>query len=203
MPGRNIIKQYAHESYYHIYNRGVNKNPVFLDNQDYEVFLGLLKRYLDDKTEFKKNRTPHPNFYNEIDLVSFCLMRNHFHLFIYQKENPLAIINFMRSLTTAYGMYFNKKYNRVGPVFQQRYRAVRMKSDSQLLHITRYIHLNPKEFKTYPWSSYKYFTGKAHAAWVKPQGILEMFQDNYEKFVEDYIPTKEDLDELKFDLANY
>lgn len=203
MPGRNLVKQYAQNSYYHIYNRGVDKQIIFKDDDDFTVFLGLLKRYLGDMVEKKPNRTNHPNFHRDIDLLAFCLMDNHFHLFIYQKENNLAITELMRSLTTAYSMYFNKKYERVGPVFQQRYRAVLTTTDSQLLHITRYIHLNPKLYKDYEWSSYPYYTNKKHASWVKPGAILELFDGDYTIFVSDYEAARDDLAYIKYDLANY
>ena len=203
MPGRNLIKQYAAESYYHFYNRGVNKNRIFRDQEDFIVFLALLKRYLGIKKVKKANRTNHPNFYNEVDLLAYCLMSNHFHLFIYQKEDPTAITKFMRSLATAYGMYFNKKYKRVGPVFQQRYRAVRITDDAQLLHISRYIHLNPDNYNTYEWSSLPYYLGNKTADWVKSNKILELFDDvNYADFVADYKAYYDDLNAIKQFIAN-
>ena len=203
MPGRNLIKQYAAESYYHFYNRGVNKNRIFRDQEDFIVFLALLKRYLGINKVKKANRTNHPNFYNEVDLLAYCLMSNHFHLFIYQKEDPTAITNFMRSLATAYGMYFNRKYKRVGPVFQQRYRAVRITDDAQLLHISRYIHLNPDNYNTYEWSSLPYYLGNKTADWVKPNKILELFDDvNYADFVADYKAYYDDLNAIKQFIAN-
>ena len=99
-------------------------------------------------------------------------------------------------------MYFNKKYNRVGPLFQQRYRAVLIGDDSYLLHISRYIHLNPNNYMNYEWSSLPYYLGNKHASWVKPGQVLELFDDNYISFVRDYESTKDEIDAYKHMLAD-
>jgi REP element-mobilizing transposase RayT len=202
MPGRNIYKEYVSDSYYHIYNRGVNKQLIFKTKQDYVFYLSLLKRYLGDKTQLNKNGVNHPNYSNDADLLTFCLMGNHFHLLVYQKEDPAVITKLMRSVTSSYSMYFNKTHNRVGPLFQQRYRAVRLTDDSQLLHITRYIHLNPANFNQYEWSSYPYYIGNKQASWVKPGRILGLFSGDYKDFVESYKPKHDELEEIKAFLAN-
>lgn len=205
MPGRNLSKDYLPDSFYHIYNRGVNKAPIFLDDQDKVVFLALLKRYLGDITEKNIRNEDHPNYQSDIELLAFCLMRNHFHLFIYQMDDENAITKFMRSLGTSYSMYFNKRYKRLGPLFQQRYKAIRITDDAQFIHISRYIHLNPKDYKNYEWSSYKYYQGQKQADWVKPGKILDLFntKDEYQAFVDDYVDRKEELDILKDELADY
>lgn len=202
MPGRNLIKQYAEDSYYHIYNRGVNKQPIFKDDQDYYVFTSLLKRYLGPQTEKKQNGFNHLNYFYDIELLAYCLMSNHFHLFIYQTKSD-AITKFMRSLMTAYSMYFNKKYKRVGPLFQQRYRAVRITKDSQLLHISRYIHLNPADYKNYKWSSYNSYVNNKYpeGEWLRPLKITSLF-DDYQKFVDDYKDYHDELEQLKSELAD-
>lgn len=204
MPGKNLIKDYVPESYYHIYNRGVNKQPIFIDDRDRVVFLSLLKRYLGEVTEKNRQGKNHPNYSENIELLAFCLMGNHFHLFVYQLADENAITEFMRSLMTAYSMYFNKKYKRVGPVFQQRFRAVRIVDDAQLLHITRYIHLNPAEYKNYEWSSYQYYINNKSTEnnWLKPDRALELFDGDYAAFVADYEDYKYELDILKTMLAD-
>ena len=79
MPARNIVKQYDVDSYYHVYNRGVNKRKIFVDDEDYVVFLGLLKRYLGSGNEKDKYNRDYQSFYEELDLLAYCLMPNHFH----------------------------------------------------------------------------------------------------------------------------
>jgi putative transposase len=203
MPGRNLIKEYGADQYYHIYSRGVNKQLVFEDKQDYAYFLGLLKRYLSDTPAQNSAHMAYPWYGERLELLAYCLMPNHFHLLIYQSD-AMAMTEFMRSLITSYGMYFNKRHGRVGPVFQSRYLASNIDSDNYLEHISRYIHLNPKNWVTYEYSSLAYYQGKS-AAWVKPDKIIAIFNDDpleYRKFLEDYESHKQILDELKFELAH-
>lgn len=205
MPSRNIIKYYAPESYYHIYNRGVEKRNIFLDDQDYAVFLGYIKRHLNkDSTTNKVTGYIYPNYHDELMLLSFCLMPNHFHMLVYQYSDVTVITKFLRSLCTAYTMYFNKKYKRVGHLFQERFKASAVSSDAYVQHISRYIHLNPKDYKNYQWSSLNYYLVRTHPDWVNPTPILNMFKDHdeYFTFVQDYEGQKEILEELKYELAN-
>jgi len=202
MPVKNVYKEYVPQSYYHIYNRGVNKADIFHDDKDYAVFLSLLKRYLDDEIEKRPNREPYPNYHNQIELLAFCLMKNHFHLFIYQ-QSAESITEFMKSLSVAYSMYFNKQHKRAGPLFQQRYKAVRITDDSQLLHITRYIHMNPKEYRHHKWSSLPYYDGTKKTTWVRPDKILELFEgQDYVAFLNDYEARRQELSVIKDSLAD-
>ena len=201
MPGRNIYKDYIPDSYYHIYNRGVGGQTVFKDNADYTVFLGLLKRYLDSQPSHSPEGEPYPSQFGKLELLAFCLMPSHFHLFVYQhSEDAMRLL--MKSVGVAYGMYFNKKYDRLGPVFQQRYRASRISNEAYLLHISRYIHLNPQNYSTWEWSSLPYYTDKYRADWVQPEGILDLFEgDNYLKFVDEYKDRRDELEDIKHELA--
>jgi putative transposase len=213
MPARNAIKIYVEDGYYHIYNRGVEKRVIFKDEQDYKVFLNYLKEYLSkpsEKSEMLKicftlqgqtfkgiERVP-KNYFEKIELVAYCLMPNHFHLLIRQNDTD-SIKEFMRSLTTRYSMYFNKKYNRNGSLFQGRYRGILITDEPYLLHLSRYIHLNPVEFTddlTSAYSSYADYLGLRHTRWIKPDIILDQFNNkvgiefkkinNYKDFVEKY-----------------
>ena len=160
MPARNAEKQYVRNCYYHLYNRGVEKRDIFIDDQDRGVFLSYLKEYLLPKGEallHQKLADPKTspidkakilkalrmnNFSSEIQLLAYALMPNHFHLLVHQKS-ALTIDTFMNSLGTRYSMYFNRKYKRVGPLYQGVYKAVPIVSEEQLLHVSRYIHRNP------------------------------------------------------------
>lgn len=203
MPGRNIIKQYAPESYYHLYSRGVNKLPTFLADHDYEVFLGLFQRYLAPEHPKDVSRHVYPNYYDRLELLAYALMPNHIHLFVYQHD-AFAIRDFMRSLLTSYSMYFNKVHKRVGPVFQSRYRASLISDEAYLQHISRYIHLNPPDWQTSNKTSLDFYRSKRTAEWLRPDRILEMFADTteYLQFVADYEEQKHIMDELKWELAN-
>lgn len=198
MPSKNIIKKYLENGYYHIYNRGVEKRKIFLDNQDYKVFLSYLKIYLTPKedsiNEAKDKDTEIEskekiiseiytlnNFFGKIELISFVLMPNHFHLELKQK-NKKEIESFMRSLITKYSKYFNKKYERVGPLFQGRYKAILVQNTEYLLYLSKYIHRNPLELlnkdqllESYSWSSYPTYLNNLKIYWVNQELICSSF----------------------------
>lgn len=218
MPAKNIVKIYVENGYYHVYNRGIEKRAIFLDEQDCKVLLHYLRMYLSPKEELikqsqlgmKTQRFVHLNLSEEVDLMSFALMPNHIHLLIKQHTKD-GIVKFMQRLSTAYVMYFNKKYDRVGSLFQNTYKACLIESDNYLLHLSRYIHLNSFKLKSQinfkEFSSYPYFLEQKKASWVKPQEILNYFKTakrrnlkdilSYESFVEDYsTDPKDTLGEL-------
>lgn len=225
MPAINSVKEYSKDSYYHIYNRGIEKRLIFQDDQDYAVFLSYLRTYLVPKDiELLKQQLSDPplnskekdavlrllklkNFADEITLLAFCLMPNHFHFLIKQKSSN-SIDVFMSSLCTRYSMYFNKKYKRVGSLYQGVYKAVMAYTDEQLLNITRYIHINsvkdlPKSklrklaskgdtlraYFSQP-SSYPEYLGQRQTSWVHPEEIMSYFSKThpgiaYQNFIEE------------------
>lgn len=192
--------QFASNEIYHIYNRGTEKRNVFLDEQDHLRFLHDLFEFNDIKPALASNvrlnsRHPSratdlnklrsclevqpPNRRTVINILAFCLMPNHFHLLIQQKEEK-GVVKFMQKLGTGYTMYFNKKYQRVGSLFQGRFKATIIERDAYFLHIPNYIHCNPlklimPDWKTsgapdinqavnflenYRWSSFSDYIGK-------------------------------------------
>jgi putative transposase len=213
MPAKNCVKIPIENGFYHIYTRGVNKQNIFENEVDYSVFLNYLKEALSPPIEssklekfevnidgaifYKPKRQP-KNFVGEIDLVAYALIPNHFHLIIKQNKKE-SMEGFMRSLTIRYSMYFNKSRDRVGPLFQGIYKAKLIENENYLLHLSRYIHLNPKEnFSdlTKAYSSYADYLGIKHTPWVNPHPILDFFTspenpdfkkvNNYKDFVEKY-----------------
>lgn len=197
MPSLNVIKEYLEDSYYHLYNRGVNKEKIFNDDQDYKVFLSYLKEYVSQIIESSSPSKIKNNFANDIQINAYCLMPNHFHVLVHQK-NRNAINYFMRSINTRYVRYFNTKYQRIGPLYQGTYKAVRVLTDEQLLYLTKYLHRNPLKLypsrrdleviTDYPYSSFKNYIGKMYQTWVNPQDILTYFSgespgEKYQLFV--------------------
>lgn len=180
MPSRNIIKEYGEGEYYHSYNRGVAKMDIFCDDQDYEVMLHLLKRYLSPEPQRDKYRALLPSYSDNVELIAYCLMPNHYHFLLYLKKKD-GIEKLMRSVMTAYSRYFNEKYNRVGTLFQNHFLASRVTSNEYLWHVSRYIHLNPLDIRkvpsTYTYSSYPYFAGKMHANWLHPERLIGSHSD--------------------------
>ena len=200
MPSRNIVKVYVAGGYYHIYNRGIDKRTIFEDEMDFKTFLKYLKEALSEPPDPNKSKVtftlkggtfkglPRPvkNFVNNIKLVAYCLMPNHFHLLV-EQNGEMDINWFMQSITTRYSMYFNKKHNRVGKLFQGHYKAVLVNDENYLLHLSRYIHLNPSEYtndleNTY--SSYSEYLGKRKTKWIKPQVILSFFKNVNKDFMQ-------------------
>ena len=204
MPSKNVVKIYLPDSFYHAYNRGVNKRVIFKDSFDYAVFLNLLKRHLSKKPVEDSSGREYVWLAQDIDLVAFCLMPNHFHLFLYQRT-PDALPKLLKLVSMSYATYFNKKYRRIGPLFQSTYKASRITEDPYLMHISRYIHLNPKQYRTWEFSSLPYYTGHRTAEWLKPAAVLELFnsKDEYQRFLDDYVSCKEHLEDVKRMLANY
>lgn len=217
MPQRNSRKTYIEKGYYHVYNRGVEKRTIFDSDQDYKVFLSYLRQYLtppsldsfpnlsqSDQKAYQTKR-----YAGVIQLGAYVLMPNHFHLLIKQ-ENISAMKEFLQSLSTRYSVYFNKRYDRVGSLFQGRYKAVTIKTDEQLVHLSRYIHLNPTDLgipiaslADFKYSSYPNYLGESVRPWLNESMVLTFFQDkrhrnsvkSYVNFVEDY--AEEQLEPIK------
>ncbi|MBW3568649.1 transposase [Candidatus Parcubacteria bacterium] len=203
MPSRNRLKIYADDSFYHVYNRGVEKRKIFIDEQDYAVFLNLFKRYLSKKPTKDDSGREYSHMNGRIELLAFCLMPNHYHLLIYIHDKN-ALTELMLAVISSYSTYFNKKYTRVGPLFQDRYKASHILNEGYLQHISRYIHLNPRQWRQWEFSSLPYYLGERQAEWLLPNRIAEMMEDtDYLEFLNDYEEHKSMLDEIKYDLADY
>ncbi|MBU1071071.1 transposase [Patescibacteria group bacterium] len=200
MPAKNIVKTYKPNSYYHLYNRGVDKRTIYQDKQDYAVFLSYLKEYLspipskNPKRKISVNEKTYQikgyqccNYHQNIILLIYCLMPNHFHLLVKQ-ELARDIEYFMKSLATRYTTYFNKRNQRSGTLFEGTYKAVLVKSEEQFIHLSRYIHLNPhpKPLTSQP-SSYPDYMKLKNTSWVHTQTIIDHFKNPmaYKKFIED------------------
>lgn len=203
MPARNIVREDSNDSYYHVYARGSNKQPIFLELADHDYFQMLLARYLSKKPTLNKHGYMYPVYSENLKLVAFCQMGNHFHLLLYQSQATFLSV-FMKSLMVSYSMYFNLKYQHSGAVFESRFKCSRITQQSYLEHISRYIHMNPENWEKYPYSSLKYFLGSPCPEWIQPEQAMELFsnQKAYLDFMHDYQEQKEALQELKYELAD-
>ncbi len=198
--------------FYHIYNRGVEKRRVFEDRRCYKRFLQVISYY---QLEGPKPKFSH-SFDNKlfkidpskkiVDIISYCLMPNHFHLLIKQLKDG-GISEFIAKLINSYTKFYNLKYTRVGPLFQGPFKAVLIESDEQLTHVSRYIHLNPiasflvKDLDQYEWSSYKEYVGGVKDFCQKEE-ILGFFKDgaDYQKFCLDQVSYAQNLERIKHQL---
>jgi putative transposase len=203
MPARNIIRKDIDQAYYHLYARGANKQRIFLTDADKQKFLDLLRRYLSQEQSVSDTGEVYPNYSGRVELLAYCLMDNHFHLFVFQKDAG-NVTGMMRSLMTSYVRYFNLKYKRTGSLLESRYKSSHVQNETYLMHISRYIHLNPRSWKYFPYSSINYYRNGEEPDWLHTYRVLDMFADRkeYMKFVYDYEDYKDMLDEIKHDIAD-
>jgi putative transposase len=167
------------------------------------VFFNLLKRYLCHKPEKDNFGRLYASLSEEIDLMCYCLMSNHFHLLCYQIEEG-SMTKLMRCVLSSYSKYFNNKYGLSGSVFETTYKASVIDSDQYLLHISRYVHSNPDEWDDYKYSSIKYYLGKPPPDWLKTKRIKSLFdnQNEYINFLRDNLDQKQSYKMIKSSLAD-
>ena len=177
---------FVEHEYYHLYNRGNSKQKIFHDKEDSSRFVGLLYA-CNQKGNFKSdNLKKDEGLYNTLaqdPLVAigvYCLMPNHFHILITQLEEG-GISKFMQKLTTAYVMYYNKKYARTGGLFEGKFKAEHASTDRYLKYLFSYIHLNPVKLIDSKWKE-KRIQNKQ-----KVLNYLNMYQ--YSSFL-DYVNIK-------------
>lgn len=214
MPGRII--PIVNNEIYHIFNRGSDKRDVFLQTKDYGRFIKTFYYYqftgpkpkfstLDRKAFNDFNPDPNSKL---IEIFSYCLMPNHFHFLVKQLKTN-GISKFMSQVLNSYTKYFNIKRKRIGPLFQGAFKTTRVETDEQLMHLSRYIHLNPVVSsiagspRDYPWSSYKEYSNGIRG-FCSTNLILGMFPstEEYCKFTEDQIEYGIALETIKHQIID-
>jgi putative transposase len=203
MPGRII--PLVTDEIYHVYNRGLDRRPTFTGKREFQRAKIALEYYRIKKPPEKlskyltlkdERRNQIINTLNKskilVEILSFCFMTNHFHLLLKQKQDN-GISTFLSNFQNSYTRYFNAKHKRDGSLFMDQFKAVRIETDEQLMHVSRYIHLNPytsfmikslNSLENYLWSSYpSYLENKT--GFVHKKIILNNFKDvkNYKEFV--------------------
>ncbi len=162
-------------AFYHVINRGLERRDIYRSPKDHDYFLGLLGHI-------------HEKY--GIIIHSYCLMPNHYHLYL---QTPNANLSkAMRQLDGNFTQKFNKRHKRVGPLFQGRYKAVLVEADSYSLQLTKYIHLNPvranmvKKLEDYQLSSYAAYIGKVKApAFLQTTWVLKQFHSSKRKAIKE------------------
>jgi putative transposase len=175
MPYR--INKSFKDSYYHVYNRGNNYEDIFFEQRNYSFFLSKITLI----------------FKNDVDLICYCLMPNHYHLIVKVNDNFL-LEKAMQRFSNSYTKALNKSINRVGHIFQGRYKSKPITKNDYLLHLSRYIHLNPtrknlvKEPGEWKFSSYLDYVGLRYNCNLKMDIVLDQFKTSkdYIRFVKDY-----------------
>lgn len=213
MPYRST--PFVSENLYHTFNRGVEKRVIFSSERDYERFIQTLYYYqfsgpkprFSIYTRFKnKNFDHNPKI---VEIVCYCLMPNHFHLLLKQIKDG-GIQEFLQKAINSYTKYYNTKYKRVGHLFQGVFKAVLIETDLQLIHLSRYIHLNPfvsnlvENLEYYPYSSYRHFVGSFNDRLSEAEIVLGQFKsnDDYKEFVIGHSDYARELEQLKHSLID-
>lgn len=161
---------------YHVMVRGVAKMDIFRDNRDSHKYLDALKRFK-QKLEYR--------------LFVYCLMKNHVHLLMKEENEPLSVS--MKRIGVSYTAYFNRKYHRVGHVFQDRFKSQVIVSESQFKCCARYIHNNPvkalvvKKPDDYPWSSYRDYIHNHSTKLTDRSMLLSVFAEDDAEAIEQLI----------------
>lgn len=213
MPAR--FTPFVNDQFYHIYNRGAEKKTIFQNKRDYSRFLKTFVYY-----HFEGPKPKFSNFYKYklfkpnpqkkiVDIICYCLMPNHFHFLVRQLKEG-GISEFVAKLTNSYTKYYNTKYDRVGALLQGQFKAVLVESDEQLLHLSRYIHLNPissflvKKLADYQFSSYPEYINSTKDSICSKEVIMSFFKfpAGYRKFVSDQISYAQNLELIKHKLID-
>lgn len=211
---------FANDEIYHIFNRGVEKRPTFTDKRELDRGIKTLDFYRFANLPLKLSKflvLPEServkfaqNLYRKseklIEIICYCLMPNHFHFLVKQmKKNGVS--TFSANFTNSYTKYFNTKHERVGPLFQGLFKAVRVESDEQLIHVSRYIHLNPvssflintDQLGDYRWSSYPEYLDISQNKIADKEIVLDMFssKEAYREFVMSQVDYARQLEQIK------
>ncbi len=219
MPGRKV--PLVTGQVYHIFNRSIWSVPIFngvkdhsraiktmwlYQNKDlpsrYSIFLTLSLQHRQEILEMLKKRKKFL-----VEIIAYCFMPNHIHLILKQVfENGIS--KFMSNISNSYTRYFNTKYGKNGALFEGRFKAIRVETDEQLLHLSRYVHLNPfsshviksiEALERYPYSSFSEYVGKDKADRCTKRIILSHFKapKDYKKFVFDQADYQKELEYIK------
>ncbi|MBD2183807.1 REP-associated tyrosine transposase [Aerosakkonema funiforme] len=188
MPRREIILQAG--NYYHVYNRGNNRQLIFFERENYVYFLRQLRNHL---------------IANGTDIIAYCLMPNHYHLLVYLQTDKFS--DLMQAFSLSYTKAINKRYERTGSLFQGRFQAIHVDREEYLLHLTRYIHLNPvranivQKAEDWEFSSYQEYIDLRPGTLPKLEGVRSQLPsaDAYRGFVESNLDGEKVIKNFTFE----
>jgi len=185
MPRMRRVK--SETGIYHVVLRGINKQTIFEDEEDNEKFLVTVKRYKEQ---------------SGYQLLAYCLMGNHIHLLIKTGVEELGQI--FRRIGASYVYWYNRKYDRTGHLFQDRYKSEAVETDHYMFAVLRYIHQNPlkagmvNHIVDYPYSSYAEYIGLNNEQYVDKDFALSLFHEEKEQALADFRDFNEMATDEKF-----
>ncbi len=210
---------FLNDYYYHTFNRGVDRRPIFQSKREYDRFMTTIRfyRYAQNKLKLARFLTlPYSEqivFLDQqrqqklhVEIVAYCLMPNHFHFLLKQKiDNGIA--TFISNLSNSYTKYFNTKHERIGPLLQGIFKAVFVETEEQLIHLSRYVHLNPvasavirvSDLNSYAYSSFQEYLGFDTSILCTKDIVLSNFAtiEKYKEFTYDQIGYSRELENIK------
>ena len=219
MPGRR--KKLYTKGVYHVFNKTIDSSHIFKSDFNCNLFLEIVRYYRSSKSRVSFSHLKNLSSdlrrqiflqtaiekYFRIKLLAFCLMPTHYHMLIHQIED-FGISKFISNVTNSFTRHLNLKNDRLGPIFLTKFRAVPIMNDQQLIHVSRYIHLNPysnglvldvNELPNYQWSSYpEYLALKPNLCDIKP--VISLFGENndrYQQFVTNNADYQRSLEYIK------
>ncbi|MFC1756695.1 transposase [Patescibacteria group bacterium] len=200
--------QFANNHFYHVFNRGVDKRDIFMDDKDYHRFLFSLRDFNDKNSSINlfrrvnvedgmvsvgdpiSHRIKAEDREPVIKIHCSCLMPNHFHLILEQLEEK-GISDFMQKLGIGFTLYFNQKHERSGSLFQGRFKAILIDKDEYLNYLKQYIYLNPLDLFELRWKE------EGVKDWKKAKKFLEQYKwtpltnyNEYEEFLKSCVKDK-------------
>lgn len=209
MPSRKVIL--ANGESYHIFNRSLRQVPIFTNKKEFDLFVLTSHYYLQQSPPIKfsiyrryKNRYRVDHSKTLVKIIAYCLMPTHFHFILTQLEDE-GIKAYIHRLANSYSHYFNKKHDQKGPLFESKFKAVRIETQEQLIHLSRYIHLNPvtnfliEDPEEYSYSSYKIYLYNHKSDFVDSSDVLTSFKSvgSYKKFVLDQKDYQRELKRIR------
>ena len=209
------VVPFVNGEYYHVFNRGVAKMQIFNVFYDYKRFIKTMVYYSIEGPKpkfsiFSPTTTILDTKNKIVEIICYCLMSNHFH-FLLRQIRKGGITEFASKLSNSYTKYINTKNNRVGPLLQGDFKAVHVDTNEQLLHLSRYIHLNPlvgfvtRDLDFYRWSSYHEYVGDDNSGICDKKIILDQFKskEDYKQFVLDQEDYGKQLEMIKHQLLDF
>lgn len=164
-------KTYESDRWYHVWNRGIDGAEVFLDDADRRVFTGLFARYLSTQPQLDARGRRYAQMRDMIQLGTFCLVPNHFHLLLRTMLDPAAMTSFVTRVKIGYAQHFRVKYGGRGPLFETRFQADRIESRRRLLTCAAYVNLNHRNDPDYQFSGHSRLVGRP-PDWMNGTALL-------------------------------